>query len=215
MTLPLPLAPAFEQRYLKIDATTGLLTPNDGGFIFTTVAGSSTPLATYTNASSPLVAHTNPIELDSDGRPPSPIYVLGRGYKFVVKDSNLVTLYTIDPVEDSAFVALTTTANVQAEGVTVTVSPYTVAAGVNTVICNCATNPTVIQLPPAADRGTPIVIKNIRASVVVRVTPDGAETIDTVAAFYAVPAAVSPLMPSIVLNSNGVSAWTIPSSHGI
>lgn len=214
MTLPLPLAPWVEQRFLKIDSDTGLLVPNGGGFVATKIAGSSSDLTTYTNPTAPLVAQENPIELDSDGRPPSPIYLLGRGYKFIVYDSDMVELYTIPLVEDSAFVALTTTANVQAEGTTATgAGPYVVLSTDNTVIVNSATANYVVQLPAAADRGTPLVVKTIQNSL--RITPSGSEVIEGIAAFYQIPAAASPLMPTVTLISDGVSGWLITGGIGI
>lgn len=214
MTLPLPLMPWAEQRFTRIDADTGLLIPNSGGFIATKVSGSSTDLAAYTNASPPLVAHTNPIELDSDGRPPSPIFLLGRGYKFIVYDENMVELYTVDPVEDVGATFLSQQGAIQGTITTATTSPYIVLSTDATILVDSATNPFVVQLQAAADRGTSLTVKNVSA-VTVEVTPEGAETIDTVAAAYEIPAASSPTMPSIVLNPDGVSGYTIPASHGI
>lgn len=61
--------------------------PNNGGFIYTYLAGSSTPAATYTtNAGS--TPNANPIPLSADGRPPQEIWLTdGTAYKFVLTDS--------------------------------------------------------------------------------------------------------------------------------
>ena len=48
--------------------------PLNAGKIYTYQAGSSTPLATYTDNAG-LVANTNPIILGTDGRPPSEIWL--------------------------------------------------------------------------------------------------------------------------------------------
>jgi hypothetical protein len=68
-----------------------------GGKIYTYVAGTSTPAATYTDYDG-LTPNTNPIVLDAAGRPSSGIW-LGTGlYKFILKDANDVTLDTVDNV---------------------------------------------------------------------------------------------------------------------
>ena len=71
--------------------------PNAGGKIYTFLAGTSTAEAVYTDADLS-VAHANPIVLDSAGRPPSPIYLDAKSYKFVEKTSADVTIKTTDPV---------------------------------------------------------------------------------------------------------------------
>jgi len=73
---------------------TGL--PLNGGLIYTYQAGSTTPLATYTDVNG-TIANSNPIVLDSSGRPPSQVWLTyGFYYKFVVKTSAGVTLGTYD-----------------------------------------------------------------------------------------------------------------------
>ena len=70
--------------------------PLNAGKIFTYQAGSTTPLATYTDSSG-LIANTNPIILGTDGRPPSTIWLLdGFFYKFVLANSSNVTIQTYD-----------------------------------------------------------------------------------------------------------------------
>lgn len=70
--------------------------PLNAGKIYTYQAGSSTPLATYTDNAG-LVANTNPIILGTDGRPPNEIWLTdGYFYKFVLKTSADVTIQTYD-----------------------------------------------------------------------------------------------------------------------
>lgn len=70
--------------------------PLNAGKIYTYQAGSSTPLATYTTNSG-LVANTNPIILGTDGRPANQIWLTeGFFYKFILKDSDDVTIQTYD-----------------------------------------------------------------------------------------------------------------------
>lgn len=70
--------------------------PLNAGKIYTYQAGSSTPMATYTDNAG-LVANSNPIILGTDGRPPNEIWFSdGFFYKFILKDSNDVTIQTYD-----------------------------------------------------------------------------------------------------------------------
>lgn len=70
--------------------------PLAGGKIYTYQAGSSTPLATYTDAGG-VYPNTNPIVLGVDGRPADEIWLTyGYNYKFVLKDANDVTIQTYD-----------------------------------------------------------------------------------------------------------------------
>ena len=70
--------------------------PLSAGKIYTYQAGSTTPLATYTDSSG-LIANTNPIILGTDGRPPSTIWLTeGFFYKFVLATSSNVTIQTYD-----------------------------------------------------------------------------------------------------------------------
>jgi microcystin-dependent protein len=70
--------------------------PLNAGKIYTYQAGSSTPLATYTTNSG-LIANTNPIILGTDGRPANEIWLTeGFFYKFILKDSDDVTIQTYD-----------------------------------------------------------------------------------------------------------------------
>lgn len=70
--------------------TTGL--PNNGGFIYTYAAGTSTPTPTYTTSAGN-VANANPIPLSADGRPPNEIWLTdGVAYKLVITDANNVLI---------------------------------------------------------------------------------------------------------------------------
>ena len=73
--------------------TTGL--PLAGGQIYTYQAGSSTPLATYSDNGG-VYPNANPIILGSDGRPQTEIWLTyGYNYKFVLTDSlnNVIATY--------------------------------------------------------------------------------------------------------------------------
>jgi hypothetical protein len=70
--------------------------PLSGGLLYTYQAGSSTPLATYTDINA-TVANANPIVLNSSGRLDNEIWLTyGYFYKFVLKTSAGTTLGTYD-----------------------------------------------------------------------------------------------------------------------
>lgn len=78
--------------------------PLSGGKIYSYAAGTTTPLATYTQVSGS-VFHTNPIILDAAGRVPSggEIWLnVGQGYKFVVYTANNELIATYDNIPSAA-----------------------------------------------------------------------------------------------------------------
>ena len=73
--------------------------PLAGGLIYTYLAGTSTPQASYTSALGN-IAHSNPIVLDAAGRVPGgEIWLtIGVSYKFVINDSSSVLIGTYDNI---------------------------------------------------------------------------------------------------------------------
>ena len=71
--------------------------PLAGGLLYTYASGTSTLLATYSDAAL-TTPHTNPIVLNSAGRSATPIYLSPLSYKFIQQDANAVVLWTVDPV---------------------------------------------------------------------------------------------------------------------
>jgi hypothetical protein len=70
--------------------------PLSGGLIYTYQAGTSTPLATYTDNGG-TIANANPIVLDSSGRVPYEIWMFtGYSYKFVIQTSAGASIQTLD-----------------------------------------------------------------------------------------------------------------------
>jgi microcystin-dependent protein len=70
--------------------------PLNGGLIYQYQAGSSTLLTTYTTVNG-TVANSNPIVLDSSGRPPNEIWMqTGYSYKLIIQTSTGTTLQTLD-----------------------------------------------------------------------------------------------------------------------
>jgi hypothetical protein len=90
--------------------TTGL--PLNGGLIYTYQAGSTTPLATYSDNGG-VYANTNPIVLGTDGRPQVEIWLTyGYNYKFVLQDSSYNTIQTYDNIYGIIGVAPTSSTSV-------------------------------------------------------------------------------------------------------
>jgi hypothetical protein len=72
--------------------------PLAGGKVYTYAAGTTTPLATYTDAGGG-TPNTNPVILDANGE--ASVWInAGSEYKFVVKSSADVTLKTVDNISD-------------------------------------------------------------------------------------------------------------------
>lgn len=71
--------------------------PLSGGKLYTYQAGTTTPLATYTDTTQG-VANANPVILDSGGR--ANVWLSNRAYKIVLKSAADVTIWTIDNVQD-------------------------------------------------------------------------------------------------------------------
>ena len=85
------LSPTPKQQIFGSDGA-----PLVGGKIYTYLAGTTTPTATYTDSSAG-TANTNPIILDSYGQ--ANIWLLSTViYKFVVKTATDVLLYTVDNI---------------------------------------------------------------------------------------------------------------------
>ena len=69
--------------------------PLSGGLLYTYAAGTTTPLATYSNVGL-TSANANPVVLDSAGR--ATIFLSPASYKFILKNSSGTTIWTRDNV---------------------------------------------------------------------------------------------------------------------
>lgn len=87
-------APFVPQQYFDNNGA-----PLASGTITTQIAGTSTPIATYSDVAL-TVANANPIPLNAAGRPTSGAIFLspGSSYKFLIKDSTGSTLATYDNI---------------------------------------------------------------------------------------------------------------------
>jgi hypothetical protein len=94
--------------------------PLAGGKIYSYLAGTTTPEATYTTSAGN-IAHSNPIVLDGAGRVPSGEIWLSEGisYKFVVEDSASNLIGTFDNVKGINQAPFTRIQNFTGDGSTV------------------------------------------------------------------------------------------------
>jgi Domain of unknown function (DUF4183) len=74
--------------------------PLAGGLLYTYAAGTTTPLATYTDSSGN-TANTNPIVLDSRGE--ANVWLSAAIYKFALYTSASVLIWTVDNINGSTF----------------------------------------------------------------------------------------------------------------
>jgi hypothetical protein len=74
--------------------------PLSGGLLYTYAAGTTTPLASYTDSTG-LIANTNPIVLDSRGE--ANVWLSGAIYKFALYTSVGVLIWTVDNINGSTF----------------------------------------------------------------------------------------------------------------
>lgn len=179
--------------------------PAAGYFLFTYIAGSSTPADTYSD-SLLTTPNTNPIILDSAGR--STVYLQpGIGYKFILQNTSLTTIWTQDNVNDLS--SLLFGYLISTGGAKAVASGYTIISTDLLVTVNStATNPSIIQLPAASSRFLPIRIKNVGTSAIT-LTRAGADTFETGQTSYTIPPALSPYFPTVSILSDGVSNWWV------
>lgn len=84
--------------------------PYAGGFLYFYESGTSTPLDTYNDPDLAAPhANSNPITLNSAGRPSVAIYLKNQLYTVVLKDSSLNTIWTADNVATTDFAAVVIT----------------------------------------------------------------------------------------------------------
>lgn len=207
MSLPLGLLPVPRHRFFDASGA-----PLAGGTLSFFVAGTSTPKSVFSDVDG-LIPIGTTVTLDAGGWAEA-IYLSPAGYKVVLKNSAGVQQFAQDNVHNLPsligrlgiiFVAGSKTAT---DGYEIDDEDYLVLVNEPTA------DPATVALPPSADRTQDITIKNVGPTAV-NVTPDGAETIDTVAAAYNLPAASSPNFPTITLRPDGVSGYYIVSSHGL
>ena len=145
--------------------------PLVGGKIYTYEAGTTTPKATYTDASA-TITNANPVILDGSGR--AAVWLGDGAYKLVLKTAADVTIKTIDNITGESANAFGSNVNIITSNTSIT------AAYANSSLI--ASNTITLTLPPVdqAGQGFYFTIKN-NGSGIVTIDPDAAELIDGVA----------------------------------
>lgn len=88
------LSPVASQQFFDNNGV-----PLVSGLLYTYLAGTSTPASTYTDAGMTAL-NTNPVQLDTYGR--AVIFLDAKNYKFILKSSTGVTIWTVDGVASTA-----------------------------------------------------------------------------------------------------------------
>ena len=216
MAYPYAFLPYVEQRFFKVDPDTGAIVPNADGTISSFLAGTSTPVATFSDqegTENPVI-----IDLDADGYPETDIFVGPIGYKFVVKDSDGNTLYTRDKIEDIGLTFATNIGTLQTVGPTSESPGYVVDPDDRLVqidTTGSTDDPARISLPAASSYSGILAVKNI-GPVNLAVDPNGADTIDGQNDAVLLQGTLGQAgmggietQPVVILISNGVSAWSV------
>lgn len=88
------LAPVIKQRFFDQNGD-----PLVGGKLYSYLAGTSTPASTYADSSGS-TPNENPLVLDENGE--ADIWLADTNYKFVLKDTDGVTQWTVDNISGSS-----------------------------------------------------------------------------------------------------------------
>jgi len=156
-------------QFPKFVATDNDGEPLVGGKLYTYDAGTTTPKATYTDASG-VTSNANPVVLDSAGR--GDVWLGEGAYKFILKTSADSTLWTVDNISGDVANAFGGEYNVLSTNTTIT------TAYANSV--NECTATLTLTLAAVADAGEGFyfVVKNTSASNTVTIEPDTGDLID-------------------------------------
>lgn len=200
-------------RYRAVD-TSGV--PLNGAKLYFWETGGTftTPKSVYTT-SALSVALSNPVVSDSAGLF-AQIFLNVDGYDVQLKSSDGATTYwSALNVTDIGQTYLANLGTQFTTGTLDVASGYTVLSTDWFVSTNAAdaTNPFILNLPALASRTNPVIIKH-QTTNALRITPNGADQIETIAAYYAVAAAASPNFPTVWLAPQAAS-WRIIASHGL
>ena len=211
MSLPYALMPVCRQQYR--DPATDL--PLNGGSVEFYITGTDTPLAVYTTSAGTVELGTS-VTLDSCGYAVG-VYLAPGAYKVIVKDSDGAVIYTQDGVQDVGLTFLDSIGEQWLEGGDAVTSGYTVLTTDRfvTVMSTGGANPCEITLCAADEHPSPLCIKNIGTIPITLIRGNQGDNIDSLAQSYTIPAASSPVFPSVWLMADGTSNWWIIASHGV
>lgn len=157
-----------------------------GGKVYTYAAGTTTPAATYTNNLGS-AANSNPIILDSAGRPPQEIWFpIGTTFKFVIKTSTDTLIGTYDnipsindPYSEGSLLSNVTGTNTIAATATPTITAYATGASYSFIAANTNTGAVTLSIDGLTAKSVTkvgsnaLVAGDIQAGMLVYVHYDG------------------------------------------
>ena len=160
--------------------------PLAGGKVYSYIAGTTTPQATYTSNTG-ASANTNPIILDAAGRTPNEIWlVVGIQYKFIVKTSTDTLVGTYDnlpaindPYSINSLLGSVTGTNAIAAAATPTLTAYAAGATYSFIAANSNTAAATLSIDGLAaksitkDGSTTLTAGDIKAGKLTWVEYDG------------------------------------------
>lgn len=138
--------PPINQPVFRAFDSNGKTLP--GGFLFSYAAGTTTPLATYTDATG-ASPNTNPVVLDASGQ--AKIFMGPGSYKFILQDKNGVQQWTVDQILGAQSPGLISFNGRTAQAVVPTTGDYDCA-----MVTNCPTIP-VLYYQTIQASGSPAV----------------------------------------------------------
>jgi len=141
--------------------------PLNGGKLYTYDAGTTTPKTTYTTEAA-TIANANPVILDADGY--ANVWLGDGSYKFVLKTSADVTIWTVDNIIGD-----------QSTGFVSSIVNQATSLNVSTIYQNNLINATAaitLTLLAAATAGANFYFTVKATGGAVTIDPDGAELID-------------------------------------
>lgn len=191
-------------------------TPLAGGFIAFKEAGTNTDKDTFAQADlDPSSVNSNPVELDSGGRPPVAIFFQPGLYDCSIYDADMVLIKTVLGVGVPEAEVPPGLALALATGARDVTSGYTVVDTDTMITVNSAAGATTINLRPWADSSQPILIKNMGTGVVT-VVPNGSDTIEGSLTSWQVNASGTPNFAAVWLfpDGTGLPTWWVFSKMG-
>jgi len=202
-------------NWLNLQFTDDSGVPLAGGFLEFFVSGEVTHKDTFSTADlDPSGVNSNPLELDSSGRPAVAIFLEPGLYDATIKDANSVLIKSVEGFGTPAAETPTGLGRSLSQGARQVTSGYTAVDADNFVTVNeGSTEPCIFNLPSSALRQQQLAIQNYGPTSV-KVTPTGGDTING-QAFYTINANVATNFPGIVLlpDVETVGNWLVLSSH--
>lgn len=164
--------------------------PLSGGKLYTYEAGTSTPKKTYVDKNG-TAENQNPVRLDANGY--ADVWLDTSAYKFILKDANDVTQWTVDNIDGGGAEGYASAVISKSQGFTLSTNEQ------NTVIvATAAISIGLISAATAGDGFAAIIINMSSGNVTI--DPDGSETINSAETM------IIPAGGSATIHTNGV-AW--------